>query len=153
VIPERAWEGGSLRVHLEGPNIMLEACHHGEVLHASFLTQHFKQVAHHGSVDANVLGFRGMTSPGGEKNVRWINFLQCNAQRINIQKICGNRTKSLTSEDGFLASPWVVQPWASRCSARLWPTIPVTPTMSADFCLFECAVVSIFQFLGVSTSV
>ena len=121
-----------LRVGLERPEVMLQAGDEGDVPEALGRVEGGEQVPHHGAVHRAILRLGRLAHPGRDEDVGGVDAGERRpaAPRGSSRSAATGRTPGMPV-CGLRARPWTSQPLETRCAARLFPTMPVTPAMSA----------------------
>src|SRR5215218_3168780 len=81
LLPERRLRERALAIGLEGAEVVLETCDQRNMPDRAGGTQPIQKVAHHGGIDADVLGFRRLPGPGRDEH----------GLRLDLGKGCGER--------------------------------------------------------------
>ena len=85
----------ALSVVLERPEVVLQAGDQRDMPDAAAGPQRVKQVAHHGSVDTDVLRLSGLALPGGDENMGGTLLLQPGLQPGRVEQVGRKRLQRL----------------------------------------------------------
>ena len=85
----------ALSIRFERAEVMFEACHQGHVLDGAGGAERVEQVADHGAVDPDVLGFGGLAEPAGEEDVGGSLRFEGLGESGGVEEVGGDRVQAL----------------------------------------------------------